>query len=103
MVAGTVRQHIARLNNDGTLDSSFSAAASTDGTVSRIYNQNDGHMFLCGDFRNVNGQQRSGIERLNADGTTRSPTSLVKHQHFTQHVAALIITSAFSRAIPDRC
>ena len=103
MVAGTVRQHIARFNNDGTRDSSFSAAASTDGTVSRIYLQNDGHMFLCGDFRNVNGQQRSGIARLNAEVIMRAATCCVKCWCLTKEVGDRVVPSAFSRSIPDRC
>jgi len=66
----TTRNHIARLNSDGTLDASFLAAGSgVNGEVFSLALQSDGKTVLGGFFTSVNGTARNGIARLNADGT----------------------------------
>jgi uncharacterized delta-60 repeat protein len=64
---GTSRNHIARLNIDGSLDRAFNS--STDYTVSSITIQADGKILIGGSFTNVNGSVRNRIARLNANGT----------------------------------
>lgn len=66
-VNGEACSGIARLNTDGTLDSSFMAQGSP--RVTSVVVQTDGKVVIGGDFRTVNGVTRNGIARLNADGT----------------------------------
>ncbi len=74
---GTVRNHIARLNADYTIDKPFSPGA--DGTVSALVLQSDGKFVIGGTFANVKGNVdptltvRRGLARFNADGTVDAP------------------------------
>ncbi|MBI2512127.1 MAG: delta-60 repeat domain-containing protein [Opitutae bacterium] len=71
--APATRQHLARFNADGSLDTSFSPAF--DGDVTALLVQADGRILVGGKFTSVqpNGSAstwaRSGLARLNADGT----------------------------------
>lgn len=72
--AGTARSGIARLNADGTLDTSFDPGTGCTGGVffgyvSVIALQPDGRVLIGGDFSAVNGVPRNFIARLNADGS----------------------------------
>ncbi|MCU0491795.1 MAG: delta-60 repeat domain-containing protein [Chloroflexaceae bacterium] len=69
---GTARNRIARLNADGTLDSSFNPGAGADRVVEAIALQSDGKLLIGGEFTQVAGVNRSRIARLNADGTLDS-------------------------------
>lgn len=61
---------IARLNDDGTLDTSFlSGLAGADNSVTSIAVQSDGKILIGGYFTIVNGESRNAIARLNPDGT----------------------------------
>ena len=67
---GTVpRNHIARLNADGSIDASFDPDAN--GAVSVLVVQSDGKILLGGGFTSLNGGAvtRNYIARLNADGS----------------------------------
>jgi uncharacterized delta-60 repeat protein len=69
-VNGTARGHIARLNSNGTLDTSFgNGLGGVNNTVSAVAIQSDGKMVIGGDFTNVNSTARGRIARLNSDGT----------------------------------
>ncbi len=69
-VNGTARAGIARLNSDGTLDTSFgNGLAGVDGSVYGLAVQSDGKVIIGGAFGTVNGVERRGIARLNSDGT----------------------------------
>ena len=69
----TVRFYIARLNNDGTIDTTFDPNAN--GTISAVALQSDGKILVGGSFTafQPNGAAaqtgRTRIARLNADGT----------------------------------
>lgn len=63
------RHAVARLNVDGSLDSSFDPGLGTGGTVQRLALQGDGRVLIAGDFTNFNGVVRSRIARLLANGT----------------------------------
>jgi uncharacterized delta-60 repeat protein len=65
----TVRRRIARLNGDGSLDSSFSPAAGASDIVRTISLQTDGKIIIGGWFTEVNGEERNRIARLNGDGS----------------------------------
>ncbi|MEI6080430.1 MAG: hypothetical protein WCQ53_07335, partial [bacterium] len=66
-----VGHDIARLNADGTLDTSFASATGTgfDFTVNALLVQSDGKILVGGDFSSFDGNLIGNITRLNADGT----------------------------------
>ena len=72
-VNGVLRQKIARLNADGSLDTSFNAGSAVDAgaVISSMKILPDGKILLGGYFGNVgtNMNQFSSVLRLNADGT----------------------------------
>jgi uncharacterized delta-60 repeat protein len=59
---------IARLNADGTVDSTFNSGTGTDGSIVSIVLQSDGKALVGGWFTTINGTSRHGIARLNTDG-----------------------------------
>src|SRR4030095_3439375 len=63
-IGGQTRNHIARLNMDGTLDMAFNPSAN--GFVSAIASQADGQILAGGDFTSIGGQTRNFIARLDA-------------------------------------
>jgi uncharacterized delta-60 repeat protein len=65
------RNHIARLNADGSLDTAFNPDAG--GTVYAIAVQSDGKVLVGGQFGSVGGQSRPQIARL--DAITGAPDS----------------------------
>src|SRR5215831_13294763 len=65
----TTRNRTARLNSDGSLDSSFDPGAGSDGTVDAIAVQSDNRILIGGFFSNFNGASHPGIVRLNTNGS----------------------------------
>jgi len=65
-VNGVAASHIARLNNDGTLDTAFSAAVTSgvNGTVNTIEVQADNRIMVAGQFTSANGVTRHNLTRL---------------------------------------
>jgi uncharacterized delta-60 repeat protein len=69
-VNGVERNNIARLNGDGSLDSTFNASLGPiGGGGGPIAIQSDGKILIAGNFSSVNGVERHNIARLNADGS----------------------------------
>ncbi len=66
---GTPRQNIARLNADGSLDTTFNSGAGPNSTTFAIALQADGKILISGNFTIFNGTPRGRIARLNADGS----------------------------------
>jgi len=66
-VLGQPRIRFARLNADGTLDTSFSPTANN--TVSSLALQEDGRILASGLFTQASGQARTRVVRLNTDGS----------------------------------
>lgn len=64
---GTARKFVARLNTDGSLDTSFDPGTGPDGTVAVTAVQADGRIIIGGYITNVNGAARNGIARLDGD------------------------------------
>jgi len=78
------RNRIARLNPDGSLDTSFNPGKGFQGDVRSITIQKDGKMLLAGWFNSYNGGSTMYLIRLNGDGsvdntfnTGRGPNSAV--------------------------
>ena len=75
---GQNRYHVARLNGDGSLDTTFSAGLGASETVWTLAVQPDGKVLIGGEFTSVNGFPRAYIARLNDDGSvdqTFNPTN----------------------------
>jgi uncharacterized delta-60 repeat protein len=68
-VNGVPRNFIARLNFDGTVDTTFTPGSGPDAQVRVVAALNDGRILIAGDFDSVSGVPNRRIARLNADGT----------------------------------
>ena len=73
---GLDRHSIARLNSDGSVDTSFQRGMGgvldgngDEGTVLSVVRQADGHIIIGGSFASVNGTSRTNLARLNPDGS----------------------------------
>jgi uncharacterized delta-60 repeat protein len=69
---GTPCNNIARLNANGIFDDSFNTGTGVEGlppSVSTIALQNDGKIFIGGDFFRYNNINRNNIARLNSNGS----------------------------------
>ncbi len=62
-------KHLAMLNSDGSLDSSFTSSLTFDNHIYSVLVQPDGKILLSGAFTTVNDVLRNCITRLNADGS----------------------------------
>src|SRR6185436_1440237 len=60
---------LARLYPDGSLDPSFNPGTGPDGDINAVAIQPDGRIVVAGYFNRFDGVSRSGIARLNADGS----------------------------------
>ena len=72
MAAGAMRNRVARLNANGTLDTSFDPGTGPAGGflhVTALAIQPNGKALVGGDFSSFNGISRNRLARLNADGT----------------------------------
>jgi hypothetical protein len=68
-IAGGTHPRIARLGTNGILDLTFAPAVITNGSVFAVAPAPGGKVVIGGSFRFVNGVFRSGIARLNGDGS----------------------------------
>lgn len=73
-IAGMPRDRLARLNLDGTLDTSFMDTGMTSPSpifprANSVAVQTDDKILITGVFQTVGGVERRGIARLNPDGT----------------------------------
>ncbi|MDF3029306.1 MAG: hypothetical protein K0S23_3613, partial [Fluviicola sp.] len=67
--SGTSRKNIARLNSDGTVDTSFDPGVGPNSFVSYLLLQTDGKIIVFGNFSTFNGLPIKRIIRLNSNGT----------------------------------
>jgi uncharacterized delta-60 repeat protein len=68
-VVGTSRSRIARLNTNGTLDTSFNPGTGANIGVSAVGLQQDGRVLVGGGFTTYNATSRNRIIRVNTDGS----------------------------------
>lgn len=66
---GSTRNRIARLNSDGSLDTTFNPNLGADQIISNVVIQNDNKILIVGLFSTYNGTPAGRIARLNTDGT----------------------------------
>jgi uncharacterized delta-60 repeat protein len=60
--------NIARLNNDGTYDSTFNVGSGFDGQTTGMSIQSDNKIIILGAYNHYNGNSSGGIIRLYSDG-----------------------------------
>src|SRR6266568_4888280 len=68
-VSGVARHGIARLNSDGTLDTSFDPGTGADFPIEAVALDTSNRILAGGDFSQFNGVTRNGVVRLNPDGS----------------------------------
>ena len=73
---GTTTNRIARLNTDGSLDTSFSTGSGLDYSPYRVTVQSDGKVLAVGWFSSYNGTSTNCIARLNTDGSLDTSFSI---------------------------
>lgn len=69
LIDGVARNRIARLNADGSLDTSFDVGTGANNNIEDVKLQADGKILISGSFTQVQGVNRWGVARLNADGS----------------------------------
>ena len=103
-VGGLSYAHLARLNVDGTVDTTFTNPAIDPGWIATIVVQADGKILVGGTFTAVGGQARNGVVRLNANGSldttfvtgTATGVSGVVYHIVQQEDGKILIGGAFS-------
>ena len=65
---GTAVGRLARLNTDGSLDTSFDTTTGTNGEVWSVAIQSDGKILIGGNFASYNGTALKSLARLNTNG-----------------------------------
>jgi uncharacterized delta-60 repeat protein len=88
---GTARTCIARLNTDGSLDTTFNPGSGANRLFVSIAIQSDGKIVIGGNFTSYNGTPRTGIARLNTDGSL--DTSFNPGSGANGYVASIAIQS----------
>jgi len=68
-VGGQTRKQVARLNQNGSLDTSFRDPDVSDGSVNALVLQTDGRILIAGYYTSVGGRSRRNITRLAANGS----------------------------------
>lgn len=66
---GSSRNHIARLDPNGTLDASFTMGTGANDDVTHVTVQADGKILISGEFTTYNGNSSRNLARLNSNGT----------------------------------
>ena len=66
---GTSRNHFARLNSNGLLDTTFDVGTGANNIVYDILQQADGKILIGGNFTSYNGNPANKLARINADGS----------------------------------
>lgn len=65
---GTPANRIARLNIDGSIDTTFAVGTGADGNVNTICILNDGNIIIGGNFISINGVGQNRIAKLDING-----------------------------------
>jgi len=76
---GVSRNGVARINSNGSLDTSFDPGTGANDYVYSVVLQPDGKILIGGSFTSYNGVSRNGIARLNSNGsldTSFNPSAL---------------------------
>ena len=88
---GTTINRIARLNTNGSLDTSFNPGSGVSGAVNSFAIQSDGKILIGGIFTSYNGISRNRIARLNTDG--RLDTNFISGTGASDFVSSIVTQS----------
>lgn len=93
---GVNKNFIARLNSDGSLDSSFNIGTGFNGEIRKIIVQADGKIIIGGYFSNYNGVVQNNLVRLNQDGSLDNSFTIGsgfngRIMTFTQQISGKIV------------
>jgi len=66
---GITKNRIVRLNSNGSIDTSFDAGLGFNSSVNSIEIQSDGKILVGGNFNTFNGFSKTGLVRLNSNGS----------------------------------
>jgi uncharacterized delta-60 repeat protein len=90
-VDGVQRNSLARLNIDGSVDTSFDPAGTggPNGSVYALALQSDGRIYVGGSFNSVGATARASLARLNANGSLDA--SFTEANEFVFSVRALLL------------
>jgi len=94
---GVQRNSIARLNANGSLDTTFNPGAGANGTVWSVLPLSNGQILIGGDFTTYNSIARNHVARLNTDGsldTTFNPGGILSGSVYALASAPSISFSA---------
>lgn len=106
-VNGQPRNNVARLLSDGTLEDSatFNAGTGPSGSVTSFAIQPDGKILMTGSFDTVNGQARSHLARISANGSLDSTFSSGLTSQISciglQEDGKILLGGSFPGGIPD--
>lgn len=99
---GALRSRIARLNANGTLDTTFQPGLGANEAVYAIDVQTDGKIIIAGNFTSINGVSRNRIARLHGNGSLDTsfvpalgPDNIV-HAIALQTDSQILIAGAFT-------
>lgn len=98
----TIVNRIVRLNQNGSIDATFTSGLGANGQINSVAIQNDGKIIIGGDFTSYNGTSINRIARLNANGTldvtfnVGSGTNGTVNSIIYQTDGKVIITGAFT-------
>ena len=98
---GTPASRIARINTDGSLDTSFMIGTGPNTTVRTVTLQSDGKILITGTFATIDGNARPGIARFNADGSidtgfAAAPTGTTPQSLVLQPNGKIIVAGNFT-------
>ena len=87
---GTLQNRIARLNADGSLDSTFNPSTAANDTVLTTAIQSDGKSIIGGFFSTYNGVLRNRIARLHLDGSVDASFNFTADFNYTKITATAL-------------
>ena len=90
---GAPANYIARLNADGTPDTTFTTGTGFNGSVGAVAVQSDGKIIVGGGFTTLNGVTANRIARLDADGTLDTTFTTNTGTGFNSTIRALAVQS----------
>lgn len=88
---GTPTYNIARINSDGSIDTSFAVNTEQIQHINSIVVQSDGKILVGGEFQSYNGTEAKRIVRLNSDGSI--DTTFVTGTGFNYKVYSIALQS----------
>ena len=75
---GKALNGLARVNTDGSLDTSFHIGTGVDHSINALKIQEDGKIVICGGFHSYNGHTMNNLARVNSNGSLDSTFKIGK-------------------------